>query len=214
MSLGSGENNLNFNTVVYSDNLNTFAVGVDRTGINPRQNYDNVTISAHIVGNTNMDSQAIGVRDSFIGLGQGSDNILVEASGPNALWGQRAVISAGQDNASDNITGIGNAENVVVRGWDGDDVISVGKVTYTGPWTIRKEWMANGTVDRTYNQSLIHGGFGYDVLSLQHMDRAQFMAQYIPLNQENKTFTFKDTPGVVYEGFEQVVTNDPSIILL
>lgn len=205
--LGSGQDNLTFKVTVDSDSIPTTAVAVDKTGINPRQNNDLITISATVNGN-NPNSMAIGVRDSYIGLGNGEDNIYISTQATKSLWGQRAVISAGQDVSSDIITGMGAAENVVVRGWGGDDIIQVGKVSYTGPWGLKKEWIAKGERDRSFTNSIIDGGFGYDTLVIQEKTHTQFMSDFQLLDSNNNVFTFSDTPGVIYQGFERIMLND------
>jgi hypothetical protein len=205
--LGSGKDTITFNVNVNSDSAPTTAVAIDKTGFNPRQNNDLITISAKVSDN-NPSGVAIGIRDSFIGMGNGEDNIYVSAQGPKSFWAQRSVISAGQDESNDVITGIGFAEDIVVRGWGGDDIIQVGNVTSTGSWKLKKEWIAKGTRDRVFTNSIIDGGSGYDTLIIQEKTQPQFMNDYQLLDSNNNVFTFKNTPGVIYQGFERIMTND------
>lgn len=190
LRLGDANDTTRIRASVLATGARALAVGLDRSGLFVSDGGDVVTVSADITGCAAPGSQAVALRDSWVGLGGSADRITVSASGPGALWGQRAAIRGRE--GSDTITCWGDAEDVIVNGFQGDDTISLhGRVRSTDPAT----------------PSRIGGGPGFDVLALGHLTGAQFTSLMRPDAGPERGFRL-GADETRYLQFEQVVCGD------
>jgi hypothetical protein len=140
------------------------AIGVDRSRLMLRPGDDSVTISALISGVAGTPSVAM--RNSFLSANRGDDQITLQGD----LWGERALIYAGDGN--DRITAYGIGRDSFIQAGPGNDWVSLGRLETT-PGAAPLDRVGNDPIAA----STYRGGAGIDTLHLREVSQAEFSAE-------------------------------------
>ncbi|MEB3171490.1 MAG: calcium-binding protein, partial [Synechococcaceae cyanobacterium] len=163
------------------------AIGIDRSRLLLRPGDDTITIAAQISGVAGTPSVAM--RNSFLSANRGDDQITLQGD----LWGDRALIYAGDGN--DHITAYGIGRDSFIQAGPGDDWISLGRLETT-PGAAPLDRLGNDPIA----VSTYRGGAGIDTLHLRDVSQAEFSAEAIWFTSPGENgWQFR---GARFSGFE------------
>jgi hypothetical protein len=167
------------------------AVGLDRSRLLMRPGNDSLTIESRISTGGTDTRTSVAVRNSFVSANRGDDLITLRGD----LWGERALIFAGDGN--DQIIAYGIGRDSFIQAGPGNDLVSLGRLETTP---------GAAPLDRVNNDpiapSTYRGGTGFDTLQLREVSQADFNAEAVWFTSPGENgLLFR---GARFSGFENI----------